>query len=113
MDYSARSKSLLSILVIAAVVGICSESFGYGTLTGTGKVLEVQGDLIGGSGGSGNRRSSATGKRGQVSNVNFAMGVNKAYTKLAETLNAHRTLQKNRWRQISHCSVYPKKLFIA
>jgi predicted dinucleotide-binding enzyme len=70
MDYSARIKSLLSILVLLIIFGVSVESFGFGTTV------------------------SANTRNRQNSQADVAKAINDAYAKLAETINAHRTPAK-------------------
>ena len=98
MDYLARNKSLFAIVVLLTIFGVCTESFGFGTIVGARESLEVQDTLNGSSSRPAkrrpvNRRPSATVRQNAKADV--ATVINDAYAKMVETINAHHSPGKD------------------
>jgi len=98
MDYLARNKSLFAIVVLMTIFGVCSESFGFGTIVGAQESMKMQNSLDKSSSKSATRRPptrrpSATVRQNAKADV--ATVINDAYTKMVETINAHRSPGKD------------------
>ncbi|MCF7956133.1 MAG: hypothetical protein K9M75_10050 [Phycisphaerae bacterium] len=97
MNYLARIKNIFLILVLMTIFGFCCESFGFEVL-GTREALETQDMLNSGSSKPAPRRpvsSRPSATAGQDSKADVATVINDAYSKVVETINAHRRPSKD------------------